>query len=134
MRKISLIERVRRFGHSGIDVLGVFGDPAVTGKPSDDDLRSGKRTVLLAEAIERADKSDPLAAKLLRASVGTDLDDTQVAELCAVIDSVGALGAVEKRIATLTDRAQAALAAAPINPPAARGLAEMARLAGNRSA
>ena len=41
------------------DVLGVFGDPAVTGKPSGDDLRSGKRTVLLAEAVERADKSDP---------------------------------------------------------------------------
>ncbi len=116
------------------DVLGVFGDPAVTGKPSGDDLRSGKRTVLLAEAIERADRSDPLAAKLLRASVGTDLDDSQVAELCGVIDAVGALRAVETRIATLTDRAQAALAAAPINAAAARGLAEMARLAGNRSA
>ncbi|MGV0602849.1 polyprenyl synthetase family protein, partial [Mycolicibacterium pulveris] len=38
------------------DVLGVFGDPAVTGKPSGDDLRSGKRTVLLAEAIELAEK------------------------------------------------------------------------------
>ena len=49
------------------DVLGVFGDPAVTGKPSGDDLRSGKRTVLLAEAVELADRSDPLAAKLLRA-------------------------------------------------------------------
>ena len=43
------------------DVLGVFGDPAVTGKPSGDDLRSGKRTVLLAEALERADESDPAA-------------------------------------------------------------------------
>ena len=41
------------------DVLGVFGDPAVTGKPSGDDLRSGKRTVLLAEAVELAEKSDP---------------------------------------------------------------------------
>ena len=27
------------------DVLGVFGDPAVTGKPAGDDLREGKRTV-----------------------------------------------------------------------------------------
>ena len=44
------------------DVLGVFGDPAVTGKPSGDDLRSGKRTVLLAEAVERADSTDPAAA------------------------------------------------------------------------
>ena len=115
------------------DVLGVFGDPAVTGKPSGDDLRSGKRTVLLAEAIERADRSDPSAAELLRTSVGTELDDGQVAELSGVIESVGALAAVEARIATLTDRALAALAAAPIDPTAARGLAEMARLAGNRS-
>lgn len=56
-----------------------------------------------------------------------------VAELSGVIESVGALAAVEARIATLTDRALAALAAAPIDPTAARGLAEMARLAGNRS-
>ena len=60
------------------DVLGVFGDPAVTGKPSGDDLRSGKRTVLLAEAVELADKSDPVAAKLLRTSIGTELSDAQV--------------------------------------------------------
>ena len=57
------------------DVLGVFGDPAVTGKPSGDDLRSGKRTVLLAEAIELADTSNPVAAKLLRTSIGTELSD-----------------------------------------------------------
>ena len=56
------------------DVLGVFGDPAVTGKPSGDDLRSGKRTVLLAEAVELADKSDPLAANLLRTSIGAQVD------------------------------------------------------------
>ena len=62
------------------DVLGVFGDPAVTGKPSGDDLRSGKRTVLLAEAVELADKSDPVAAKLLRTSIGTELSDAQVRE------------------------------------------------------
>ena len=53
------------------DVLGVFGDPAVTGKPSGDDLRSGKRTVLLAEAVELAEKADPVAAKLLRTSIGS---------------------------------------------------------------
>ena len=35
------------------DLLGVFGDPEVTGKPSGDDLREGKRTVLIAIARER---------------------------------------------------------------------------------
>jgi geranylgeranyl diphosphate synthase, type I len=116
------------------DVLGVFGDPAVTGKPSGDDLRSGKRTVLLAEALQRADASDPLAAKLLRASIGTDLADDQVRELCQVIESVGALAAVESRIELLTGQALALLDAAPIDAAAKVGLAELARLASNRSA
>jgi geranylgeranyl diphosphate synthase, type I len=116
------------------DVLGVFGDPAVTGKPSGDDLRSGKRTVLLAEAVELADKSDPMAAKLLRTSIGTELSDVQVKELCLVIESVGALAAVEDRIDELTRRALNILNAAPINVAAKVGLSELARLAANRSA
>lgn len=116
------------------DVLGVFGDPEVTGKPSGDDLRSGKRTVLLAEALELADKSDPLAANLLRTAIGAVLTDAQVGELRGVIESVGALAAAERRIAALTDRALATLAAAPINAAAKAGLAELATLATNRSA
>ncbi len=116
------------------DVLGVFGDPAVTGKPSGDDLRSGKRTVLVAEAMELADKSDPLAANLLRTSIGTALTDAQVGELRNVIESVGALAAAENRIATLTQRAMTTLAAAPIDAAAKTGLSELAKTATNRSA
>jgi geranylgeranyl diphosphate synthase type I len=116
------------------DVLGVFGDPAITGKPSGDDLRSGKRTVLLAEAVERADAADPVAAKLLRTSIGTELSDAHVRELCLAIESVGALAAVEDRIAMLTRRALDALTAAPIDVNARIGLAELARLASHRSA
>jgi geranylgeranyl diphosphate synthase, type I len=116
------------------DVLGVFGDPAVTGKPSGDDLRSGKRTVLLATAVELADKSDAAAAKLLRASIGTDLGDAQVRELCGVIERVGALAAAEDQIEALTRRALATLADAPIHAAAKAGLSELARLAANRSA
>ena len=116
------------------DVLGMFGDPAVTGKPAGDDLRSGKRTVLVAEAVALADKSDPLAASRLRGSIGTALTDTEIGELCDVIEGVGALTAVEARIDTLTRRALDRLAAAPIDPAARTGLAELARLAGNRSA
>lgn len=116
------------------DVLGVFGDPAVTGKPSGDDLRSGKRTVLLAEALELADKTDPAAAELLRTSVGTELSDAQVGDLCGAIESVGALAAVESHIEMLTHRALDTLAAAPIHDQAKTGLAEIARFAANRSA
>ncbi len=37
------------------DVLGVFGDPATTGKPAGDDLREGKRTVLVGLTLAKAD-------------------------------------------------------------------------------
>jgi len=116
------------------DVLGVFGDPAVTGKPSGDDLRSGKRTVLLAEAVTRADATDPLAAKMLRTSIGTDLSESDVRELREAIESVGALAAVESRIELLTGQALALLNAAPVDADAKVGLAELARLASNRTA
>jgi geranylgeranyl diphosphate synthase type I len=116
------------------DVLGVFGDPAVTGKPAGDDLRSGKCTVLLAEALALADKSDPAAANLLRTSMRTDLTDTQVRHLRGVIEGVGALATVEKRIEQLVRRALATLAVAPIDAAARAGLSELATLAANRSA
>jgi geranylgeranyl diphosphate synthase type I len=116
------------------DVLGVFGDPAITGKPSGDDLRSGKRTVLLAEAVQLAGTSDPKAAGLLRESIGTDLTDPQVHQLCEVIEEVGALAAVENQIERLTRQALAVLAEAPIEATAKAGLAELARRAAHRSA
>lgn len=116
------------------DVLGVFGDPAVTGKPSGDDLRSGKRTVLLAEAIALAEQRDPAGATLLRTSIGTDLSDDAVTELRALIESVGALAAVENRIETLTATAIGTLDSAPIDAQARAGLTELARLAANRTA
>jgi geranylgeranyl diphosphate synthase, type I len=116
------------------DVLGVFGDPAVTGKPAGDDLRSGKRTVLLATAVELADQSDPAAARLLRARIGTDLTAAQVGELCGAIEGVGALAAAEEQIEALTRRALARLTDAPIHAAAKAGLSELAKLAANRSA
>ena len=55
-------------------------------------------------------------------------------ELRGVIESVGALAAVEDRIDMLTGRALGVLATAPINAGAKAGLTELAGLAANRSA
>ncbi len=92
------------------DLLGVYGDPSVTGKPSGDDLREGKRTVLLALALARADAADPDSAALLRSRIGTDLTHAQVAGLREVITGLGAVDELERIIDDLTARARGALA------------------------
>lgn len=100
------------------DVLGVFGDPDVTGKPAGDDLREGKRTVLLARAFEN---SDGKQIRTLSDAIGRpDLAPTDVETLRDVIASTGALAAVEEQIATLESRVSSALADAPIRDGAAR--------------
>ena len=57
------------------DLLGVFGDPATTGKPAGDDLVEGKRTVLVALALDAAPAAD---AARLDAALGTTLTATEV--------------------------------------------------------
>jgi geranylgeranyl diphosphate synthase type I len=47
------------------DILGVFGDPAQTGKPAGDDLREGKRTVLIAHTLRAADPDQRAAVQQL---------------------------------------------------------------------
>jgi geranylgeranyl diphosphate synthase type I len=82
------------------DVLGVFGDPLTTGKPAGDDLREGKRTVLVAYALERATAE---GASLLERSLGRqDLEDDDVERLRDVISTSGALDATEELIDRLS--------------------------------
>jgi geranylgeranyl diphosphate synthase, type I len=108
------------------DLLGVFGDPTVTGKSSCDDLREGKRTALLATALERADAQDPDSAALLRAKIGTDLSDDELARIRAIFVDVGAVEYIEGQIALRADRALAVLEASNATSPAKHRLAEMA--------
>jgi geranylgeranyl diphosphate synthase type I len=136
-----LVEGYRTFGTDiGIafqlrdDLLGVFGDPAVTGKPSGDDLREGKRTVLVAEALRRADATDPAAAALLRTSIGTDLTADQVEHLRATLTELGAADKVERRIADLTEQALAAIESSSATPAAKEQLRTIALAATKRAA
>ena len=105
------------------DLLGVYGDPATTGKPAGDDLVEGKRTVLVALAIDGAAPED---AALLDRSLGTALSTEDVQRLRAVIDASGAHAQVEEVIDQLTAKAVAALDRASIDEGARevlRGLA-----------
>ncbi|MBG6218023.1 geranylgeranyl diphosphate synthase type I [Arthrobacter sp. CAN_A6] len=109
------------------DVLGVFGDPAVTGKPAGDDLREGKRTYLIARTLGA---SDARGRDTINGLLGRpDLSDADVAKLRAAIVDSGALAHTEKLIARRSADAFRALDSLAIDglPAAAlRALAEAA--------
>jgi geranylgeranyl diphosphate synthase type I len=90
------------------DVLGVFGDPAVTGKPAGDDLREGKRTVLVALTIETLPST---VAKIFDELLTSgEIDDEQLEFMRTTIKDSGALDKTERLIEEHSSRAIEALA------------------------
>ncbi|MEH1011570.1 polyprenyl synthetase family protein [Micromonospora sp. CPCC 206060] len=112
------------------DVLGVFGDPGQTGKPAGDDLREGKRTYLVAAALEAAD--DP-GRELLGRHLGDQaLDPAGVDRLRELIVATGALDRTEARITALTGTALAALTGVELVTEARQALVDLAVAATRR--
>jgi geranylgeranyl diphosphate synthase, type I len=106
------------------DILGVFGDPAQTGKPVSGDLREGKRTVLVALAYERA---APAQARLLDRHLGDrELSEAAADEVREVITTTGALAECETLIGASVKEATAALDGAPITADSRAALTELA--------
>jgi geranylgeranyl diphosphate synthase type I len=106
------------------DLLGVFGDPAVTGKPVGDDLREGKPTLLASLAHAGAAGA---GARLFSTRFGAaDLSDAEVLELREVIEATGARQEVESTIARLAGSAREALAGLEVAPEARQALGELA--------
>ncbi len=112
------------------DVLGVFGDPGETGKPAGDDLREGKRTVLVALAVQAA---SPAQAAVVTERLGDPaLDADGVAALRQVLVDTGALDGVERIIEEQVDVACSTLDAAPLAEPAREALHELVVAATSR--
>jgi geranylgeranyl diphosphate synthase, type I len=114
------------------DVLGVFGDPLVTGKSADDDLREGKQTLLIALAEQTADEA---GRGLLHRSLGNaDAGPEEIEALRALLESTGARARVEERITERTALARSAIAAAPLADDARAALDALAVAATSRTA
>ncbi|WP_183341591.1 polyprenyl synthetase family protein [Microlunatus antarcticus] len=114
------------------DLLGVFGDPEVTGKPAGDDLREGKRTVLVAQAYARTNAAGRL---LLVDLLGDpDLGTDGVARLQDVITDSGATAEVEATITATHDQALSALACADVTDEGRTALTALADAAVRRTA
>ncbi|WP_395111504.1 polyprenyl synthetase family protein [Actinomadura sp. SCN-SB] len=114
------------------DVLGVFGDPAETGKPAGDDLREGKRTVLVAQTVARASAAQAEVIDRLLGDPG--LDAAGVAELRGIIVDTGGLAACEAMIGRYAEEAAEALRTAPITGEARLALEDLAVAATTRQA
>jgi geranylgeranyl diphosphate synthase type I len=112
------------------DVLGVFGDPARTGKPVGGDIAEGKQTVLMAVARQRA---SALQAAILDRHLGDRrLTGDAVAEVRAVVTDTGALAECENLIAAYRKEGVAALDGAPIAADAGTALTALADIITDR--
>lgn len=114
------------------DVLGVFGDPAVTGKSILDDLREGKPTVMMALARSAADRSQTARLRELFGNPALDADGA--AELRAIIETTGARERIEQMIRVRTEAALVALQAAAVADEARSALVALAGQAIDRRA
>jgi geranylgeranyl diphosphate synthase, type I len=106
------------------DVLGVFGDPGITGKPAGDDLREGKATVLVELTRQRATATQRATLDRLLGDRALDADAVQT--LRSLIVDTGALAAVETLIDADTNVAIRMLADAPFTEPAKQALGRLA--------
>ncbi len=107
------------------DLLGVFGDPAETGKPNASDLAEGKRTLLVAETLARTEGAEQAA--FLAALGDAALGEAEARELRALIERCGARAAVER---TITEQIAAARTGIDRLPLAADRREELHALAG----
>lgn len=113
------------------DVLGVFGDPLETGKPAGDDLREGKRTVLMAMTHDRASTAE--RALIKRWLGNQEITPDAVNQLRDIIVTTGALAELERTIESLTTQALAAIHHPEIDPVAQKHLEELVTIAIKRS-
>ncbi|HET8914801.1 MAG TPA: polyprenyl synthetase family protein, partial [Propionibacteriaceae bacterium] len=122
---------LRRFGsHAGFafalrdEVLGVWGDPAATGKPVGDDLRRGKPTVLLSVA---ADRLNGAAAQVLRRAGSASMTAEDVEVLRDTMSTAGVQDQMEALIARHVEDAWRCLADPSLHPGGVSGLIDLTK-------
>ncbi len=104
------------------DLLSVFGDPEITGKPVGDDLREGKLTPLVAATAARADT----AGRALLERIGApDITREEIGAIQQTMIDCGAVAEVERGIEELVVESLDALSRAPITADARDALAEL---------
>jgi geranylgeranyl diphosphate synthase type I len=121
------VERLSRFGRElGLafqmqdDILGIWGDPAVTGKPTGDDLLCHKKTLPTLLGLNRSEAFRALWAR-------TDAEADRLAAMRQELENCGALHATQEDTAKHTDLALSALDEASPAEPAGSLLQALSR-------
>jgi geranylgeranyl diphosphate synthase, type I len=131
------VERLGRFGEDlGLafqfvdDDLGIWGDPAATGKPVHSDVRSRKKTLPVVAALCSRTAAGRELAVLYRD--GQPLTDDAASRAAALVERAGGRGWSQSQAEHLLARALRHLATAALAPVVAAELEALARLATRR--
>jgi geranylgeranyl diphosphate synthase type I len=129
--------RMRRFGeHLGLafqlvdDLLGIWGDPAVTGKPVMNDLRTRKKSLPVVAALSSGTDAGRRLGRLYTGR--RPLSDRDLRTAAELVERSGGRAWARERTEAALDAALACLHAAAPEPAAAARLAAIARLVGDR--
>jgi geranylgeranyl diphosphate synthase type I len=114
------------------DLLGIFGSPSITGKPSGSDLFEGKATTVVAAAYHLADRV--LRRQLRDLMRAEDLDVDDINRWRELIVATGAVDWIEKLIDSRLTHALTLVDGAGLRPDVRIALADMATACTERTA
>lgn len=131
------VARLRQYGeHLGLafqladDLLGIWGDPAVTGKPVRADLRTRKKSLPVVAALTAGTADADRLARLYHRSA--PLAEAELPEVTALVERAGGRRWAEQRAAYELEAALTSLRAADAEPVAAARLVALGRLLARR--
>lgn len=107
------------------DILGMFGDPELTGKDRDGDVREGKQTLLLARARAAATDAQRIVLDAVVGNAAATVEDVDLVRDVVVV--TGALEGAERLVDELTAEATQAIENAPLDADAIKALVGLAQ-------
>lgn len=107
------------------DLIGIWGDPAETGKPVNSDLRSRKKSLPVVAALTSGTAAGRALGKLYRGE--GELSEAELSQAAELIELAGGRAWCQDRADQLLAQAQERIAAVS---PASQAIAELRVLAG----
>ncbi|MBN2528737.1 MAG: polyprenyl synthetase family protein [Deltaproteobacteria bacterium] len=114
------------------DLIGVFGDSTVVGKPVGSDVKNNKHTLLMENALKHLDESNATALKHLLEK--KNMSESDIASALALIEKSGAKGSSEAHISELFKTVETSLEALTFREDGGAFLLWLSRLLAFREA